>query len=200
MMFWYSRGNREEIMRRIILACSLVGIFAMPAKGFDGTPSPNNPMPAIKAALDLLLCGYARCLAQDNPGGPAFGQRVDPLIGTWKLNLEKSTAFGFTLTESTTLTWSGEGQNFINTAEGVDAQGQSFKMIFRHIYDGQPHPTTGNPKWDATAYTRIGNTINIIRFRQGKTVSVERAVIVPQRDLYADYRRHRHQGSAISWR
>jgi hypothetical protein len=112
---------------------------------------------------------------------PAFGQGVDPLVGTWKLNLEKSTAFGFALTKSTTLTWSGEGQNFINTAERLDAQGQSFKMIFRHIYDGQPHPTTGNPEWDATAYTRNGNTINIVRFRQGKTVSVEQAVIVPAR-------------------
>jgi hypothetical protein len=80
----------EEIMRRIILACSLAGIFAMPAKAFDGTPSPNNPMPTNKAAPDLLLCGYASCLAQDNPGGPASGQSVDPFIGTWKLNTAKS--------------------------------------------------------------------------------------------------------------
>jgi hypothetical protein len=28
---------------------------------------------------------------------PAFGQSVDPLIGTWKLNLEKSTVVGITL-------------------------------------------------------------------------------------------------------
>jgi hypothetical protein len=108
---------------------------------------------------------------------PAFGQGVDPLIGTWKLNLEKSTGTG--LPKSWSLTWTGEGQNLIDTAEGVDAQGQSRHMVFRHIYDGMPHPTTGSPDFDQTTYTRIGNTINSVRCRQGKAVEVGQAVIVP---------------------
>jgi hypothetical protein len=118
---------------------------------------------------------------------PAFGQGVDPLIGTWKLNLEKSTFIGAPAPKSTTLTWSGEGQNLIDTAEGLDAQGQAFKIVFRHIYDGQPHPTTGSPDWDSSAYTRIGNTINVVRFRQGKAVSVEQAVIVPGKTYTLTY-------------
>jgi hypothetical protein len=108
---------------------------------------------------------------------PAFGQGVDPIIGTWKLNVEKSTGTG--LPKSWSLTFTGEGQNFIDTAEGVDAQGQSRHVVFRHIYDGQPHPTTGSPDFDSTTYTRIGNTINSVRFRQGKVVEVGQAVIVP---------------------
>jgi hypothetical protein len=99
---------------------------------------------------------------------PAFGQGVDPLIGTWKLNLEKSTSTGLTPPKSQINTWSREGQTLIDTAEGVDAQGQPFKLVFRHIYDGMPHPTTGSPNYDSTAYTRIGNTINAVRFKQGK--------------------------------
>jgi hypothetical protein len=75
---------------------------------------------------------------------PAFGQGVDPLIGSWKLNLEKSTSTA-PLFKSLTLTWSGEGQNFIDTSEGKDAQGQAFKEVLIHIYDGRPHPTTGSP-------------------------------------------------------
>jgi hypothetical protein len=109
---------------------------------------------------------------------PAFGQGVDPLIGTWKLNREKSTAT-FLLQRSMTLTWTGDGQNLIDTSEGIDAQGQAFKVVFRHIYDGMPHPTTGSPDYDQTSYTRIGNTINWVRFRLGKTVEVGQAVIVP---------------------
>jgi hypothetical protein len=35
----------------------------------------------------------------------AFGQGVDPIIGTWKLNVEKSTYIGVPLT---TLTFAGE--------------------------------------------------------------------------------------------
>jgi hypothetical protein len=117
---------------------------------------------------------------------PASAQGVDPLIGAWKFNLEKSTDT-FPLDRSATLTWSGEGQNLIDTAEGVDAQGQPYKRVFRHIYDGMPHPTTGNPAIDSSAYTRIGNTINIVRFKQGKTMSVEQAVIVPGRTYTLTY-------------
>jgi hypothetical protein len=110
----------------------------------------------------------------------AFGQGVDPLIGTWKMNVEKSTS---TLppVKSATLTFTGEGQNLTLTLEGVDAQSQPFKVVYQHIYDGRPHPTTGSPDYDSTTYTRIGNTINIVRFRQAKTVDVGQAVIVPNK-------------------
>ena len=106
----------------------------------------------------ILACALAGIL-----GVPAFGQGVDPLSGTWKMNVEKSTHAGAgALMKSFTNTFTGEGQNFINTAEGVDGQGQPFKVVLMHIYDGQPHPTTGSPLFDSTTYTRIGNTINAV--------------------------------------
>jgi hypothetical protein len=108
---------------------------------------------------------------------PAFGQGVDPLIGTWKLNVAKSTG---ALVRSQTLTWTMEGQTLTNTAETVDAQGQPLpKAVFIHIYDGKRHPTTGNPNFDSTAYTRMGNVISILRFKNGKPVLVGQAVIDP---------------------
>jgi hypothetical protein len=110
---------------------------------------------------------------------PASAQGVDPLIGTWKMNLEKSTVVGIPPLRSATLTWSYDGQTLIDTSEGVDAQGQPFKNIVRHIYDGMPHPSTGSPDFDQTAYTRIGNTINWVRFKNSKTVEVGQAVIIP---------------------
>jgi hypothetical protein len=109
---------------------------------------------------------------------PAFGQGVDPLIGTWKLNPEKSTSTA-PMIKSGTNTYAGEGQNLTNTSEGVDANGQPFKQVARHIYDGMPHPTTGNSGYDSTSFTRIGDTINWVRFKQGKTVEIGQGVIVP---------------------
>jgi hypothetical protein len=103
---------------------------------------------------------------------PTFGQGVDPLIGTWKMNVGKSIAIGIQQFQSLIQNYSGEGQNFIDTVDAVNDQGQVTRSVFRHIYDGMPHPTTGNPDYDSTAYTRIGNTINGVRFRQGKTVEV----------------------------
>lgn len=109
---------------------------------------------------------------------PAFGQGVDPLIGTWKFNVAKSTATG-PLARSMTLNMVREGQNIVNTNEGVDAQGRSFTLVIQHIYDGMPHPTTGSPNYDSTAFTRIGNTVNVVRFKNGKAVEVAQYVIDP---------------------
>jgi hypothetical protein len=82
---------------------------------------------------------------------PAFGQGVDPLIGSWKLT-------GTAAFRSLTLTWTGEGQTLIDTAEGVTTQGQPFKAVYRHIYDVVLHPTTGSQNYDSIGYTRVGNT------------------------------------------
>jgi hypothetical protein len=110
---------------------------------------------------------------------PAFGQSVDPLIGTWKLNLEKSTFIGTPVPKSETLIIAGEGQNRTNILEAIDSQGREIKTVMMHIYDGILHPTTGNPNFDASAYTRTGNTINITRFKNGTLVTISHAVIDP---------------------
>jgi hypothetical protein len=72
---------------------------------------------------------------------PAFGQDTDPLIGKWKLNLEKSTTTG-QFAKLTVNTYAGDGQNIINTIEGIDAQDKPYKVVLQHIYDGMPHPST----------------------------------------------------------
>jgi hypothetical protein len=109
----------------------------------------------------------------------AFGQGVDPLVGTWKFNVGKSTYVGIPPVKSATHTWTMEGQTLTNTVEGVDGQGQPFKIVFRHIYDGMSHPTTGGPDYDSTIYHRIGNTENAVRFRQGKVVDIAQITIDP---------------------
>jgi hypothetical protein len=152
-------------------------------KAYGGQFEPEKFDPAC-----LHLCGGSKmkrlCLGIIVAIGltlPAFGQGIDPLIGSWKLNLEKSTSEGTggPTFRNLTLTWSGEGQNLIDTAEGVTVQGQPFKVAFQHIYDGQPHQTTGSQDYDATTYTRIGNTINLVRFKQGKAVEIGQIVMVP---------------------
>ena len=110
---------------------------------------------------------------------PAFGQGAGPLVGTWKINLEKSTWSGPPAVKSQTITFTGEGQNFINTAEGVGAYGQPFKVVLMHICDGQPHPVTGSPFYNSNTFTRIGNTINAVRYKDGKAVEIGQGVIVP---------------------
>ena len=96
-----------------------------------------------------------------------------PLIGTWKLNLAKSKYMGVPAPRSQTLTYALDGQNITATADAVDAQGQTVKTVFLHIYDGKPHPTTGvaGGLYDASSYTRVdANTVNFARLKDGKAV------------------------------
>jgi hypothetical protein len=169
-------------MRRIILACSLAGIFAMPANALDGTRSPNNISPPAVPGIQLrrdaaelleraaqLRRDAADLLAQVNPGDTTQG--VDPLIGTWKLNLEKSKLVGPT-PKSWTITYVPEGRNLIATLDAVDAQGGLHKYVFTVNFDGQPHPTTGSPIADSAVYFRIGNMMNMVSFKNGKVVNL----------------------------
>ena len=100
-----------------------------------------------------------------------------PLIGTWKLNVEKSKFSPGPPPRSGTLTYTQDGQNIKNTTQGIDAQGNPTAGVLMHIYDGQPHPSTGGNA-DASAYTRLdANTLIFTRLKAGKLVAVGTAVL-----------------------
>ena len=71
------------------------------------------------------------------------------LIGTWKINLEKSKFTPGTAPRSQINTYQQDGQNIRGTVQTIDAQGNATTAVLMHIYDGQPHPLAGNPNYDA---------------------------------------------------
>jgi hypothetical protein len=103
----------------------------------------------------------------------------DPFDGIWQLNLAKSNLTGPVAgTKSLTSYFHGEGQNRRDTIVGIDAQGNPFSGVYMHIYDGQPHPTTGSPGYDASAYTRVdAHTINYSLTKAGKLVETGTLVV-----------------------
>jgi hypothetical protein len=105
----------------------------------------------------ILTCALAGIL-----GVPAFCQGVDPLIGSWKINLENSTAT-FTIPKDLSFTYSREGDTII---------GRGRVATFTMKFDGQPHPIIDNPNFDGAAYTRVGNTINMVSFKNGKAAEI----------------------------
>ena len=120
------------------------------------------------ALLSLLACSFPQA---------SFAQS-SPLIGTWKLNLEKSKLTPAPVPRSQTATFQQDGQNIKNTNQTIDAQGNATTAVLLHIYDGQPHPTTGSQLYDASAYLRLdGNTVVLSRFKGGKLVQVGTIVV-----------------------
>jgi hypothetical protein len=102
------------------------------------------------------------------------------LIGTWKINLDKSKFTPGTAPRSQTNTYQQDGQNIRGTVQTIDAQGNATTAVLMHIYDGQPHPVTGNPNYDARSYTRVdANTLISASMKAGKLVQVATIVISP---------------------
>jgi hypothetical protein len=108
---------------------------------------------------------------------PASAQGVDPLIGVWKMNPAKSTAAGFEIDKSLTLVFTKDGQDIALNMETIDAKNQMSTSVLKHIYDGKPHPGIGDPNIDAIAYTRMGNNISWVRFKNSKPVAVGQGVV-----------------------
>jgi hypothetical protein len=104
---------------------------------------------------------------------PSFAQS-DPLIGTWKLNLAKSTFSPGPPPRSGTATFQAEGQGLRVTLEAINDQGNPTKRVFMIFDDGKSYPVTGNPVDDATSNKRVNDsTWWNIRTKAGKIVLTE---------------------------
>jgi hypothetical protein len=67
---------------------------------------------------------------------------------------------------------SREVQDTIITMDEIAANGRPLKVVWTANYDGQPRPTTGVANFDSAAFTRVGNTINMVNFKNGKVVDI----------------------------
>jgi hypothetical protein len=108
--------------------------------------------------------------------GTALAQSSDPLVGTWKLNVEKSKgspAKG----GATTIEAVGNGVKF--DVELVAADGTTFHWGFTGNYDGKDNPVTGNsPYGNVAALTRVdANTVTITSKQNGKVMVTSTIVL-----------------------
>ena len=105
-------------------------------------------------------------------GVPQAGlAQSDPAIGTWKLNLAKSTYSPGPPLRSQTITCQAEGQGHKYTVEGVDAQGNPLKAVLMAFNDGKSHPVTGVPAFDAASDKMVSDSTGwVIRTKAGKVV------------------------------
>jgi hypothetical protein len=125
------------------------------------------------ALLSLVACAFPQAsFAQSN----AFKS----LVGTWKLNLAKSTYSPGPLPRSGTLTFQEDGQGLRSTVVTLDAQGTSAKRVNVIFDDGRSRPSTGAPAFDASSIKTINDfTIWDLRTKAGKVVQTLVITISP---------------------
>jgi hypothetical protein len=117
----------------------------------------------------LIAIGGAALAA----GGPA-----DPVIGTWKLNVAKSTSGSGPATGSETRTYSQGKQGISVVINTVAADGKATTSKTTYHLDGKDYPVTGNADFDSLAGKQTdANTADFTLSKAGKAVgTINRAV------------------------
>jgi hypothetical protein len=82
--------------------------------------------------------------------------QTDPFIGTWKINLAKSTYKPGPPPQSVVFSVDSVGPGLRAAGEAVDGAGMTTHLIFTIVYDGKTHPVTGSPTIDGNAVVKTG--------------------------------------------
>ena len=101
----------------------------------------------------------------------AVAAAPDPVIGTWQLNVSKSTFKGGPAFKSQVRTYSQSGQSIAVVIKTVHADGKEATTQVTYQLDGKEYPVKGNPDADSNSVTQVdSNTANFALRKAGKVV------------------------------
>ncbi len=96
----------------------------------------------------------------------AKAQAPDPLVGTWKLDLSKSTYKSGPTPKSATVVIDAAGKGIKVAVDAVTADGP-MKWGYTTMRDGKDGPVTGHPYYQAAASTQTSPTEGTIVYKNG---------------------------------
>ena len=103
-------------------------------------------------------------------GAAARAQAPDPLVGTWKLDVAKSTYKPGPAPKSATVVIEAAGKGIKVAVDAVMAEGP-MKWGFTSARDGKDTPVTGHPYYETAAATQTSPTEGTTVYKKGgKTV------------------------------
>jgi hypothetical protein len=108
----------------------------------------------------------------------AAGIDADPVVGTWKLNLAKSTFGGGPALKSQIRIYSQSAHGTTLNMKTVSADGKETTTQTTYKIDGKYYPSMGNPDFDSLSGMQVDtNTTEFTLKRAGKPVGkIRRAV------------------------
>ena len=108
----------------------------------------------------------------------AAGIDADPVVGTWKLNLAKSTFGGGPALKSQIRTYSQSAQGITLKLKTVSADGKETTTQTTYQLNGKDYPSMGNPDFDSLSGMQIDtNTTEFTLKRAGKPVGTIRRTV-----------------------
>jgi hypothetical protein len=95
----------------------------------------------------------------------------DPVLGTWQLNISKSTFTPGPAHKSQVRTYSQSGQSIALVIKTVAADGKELTRQTTYQQDGKDYPYTGNPDVDSISVKQVdSNTAKYMLKKAGKAV------------------------------
>lgn len=109
-------------------------------------------------------------------GGLALAQAADPLVGTWKLNTEKSKG---TALKSGTTRVEKDGAGIKMFVDLLRTDGTAYKWTVTGKYDGKDSPVTGNsPYGDSVAMERVDAHTYKFTSKMGGKVTASQTIVI----------------------
>jgi len=122
----------------------------------------NKGLRTLLVGTVLAIAGVAVTWAATAP---------DAVIGTWTLNVAKSTFSPGPAPKSQTRTYAASADGTTLTLNGVGADGSAMSQQSTFKYDGKSYPMTGSSDYDAIALKRVnGSTVKSTMMKAGKQV------------------------------
>ncbi len=100
----------------------------------------------------------------------AGAQTGDPIVGTWKLDVAKSTYKPGPAAKSATVVVEPAGKGIKVSVDAVGADGSPSKWGFTTQRDGKEVPVTGNPMYDTATTTQPTPTTGTTEYKKGGKV------------------------------
>ena len=105
-------------------------------------------------------------------GVAAGAQATDPMVGTWMLDVAKSTYKPGPAPKSATVVIDAAGKGIKVAIDAVGADGSPMKWGFTSQRDGKDVPVTGHPNYDMAAATQTSPTAGSTVYKKdGKPVA-----------------------------
>ncbi len=119
----------------------------------------------MKTLFKTLIVGAIIALAT----GTALA--ADAVVGTWKLNVAKSTFSPGPAPKSQTRVYSESAQGLTVMVKTTAADGKESSTTLTFKEDGKPYPESGSPDFDMVSVTRVDAlTVHSTQMKAGATV------------------------------
>jgi hypothetical protein len=119
----------------------------------------------MKTIIKTLFAGAVLAM------GIGTALAADSVVGTWKLNLAKSTFSPGPGPKSQTRTYAETAQGLTLSIKTTTADGKETTATLSFKDDGKPYPVSGNPDYDMVAVTRVdASTVHSIQTKAGAAV------------------------------